>query len=133
MPEPLETIIRRLEALEKEVRRLKVEKPRFTIGNVYQLPQITANQNDYDVGAYDIVRLTSDAAYNITGISGGVRGRQLLIRNSGAFNLTLVHNGAASAAANRIFHVGATNVVLAPGEYTLLDYYTAWTIVFITT
>ena len=66
--------------------------------------QITANQNDYNpTGAYeaDIIRLDSDAAWNITGLAGGSAGRVKFLMNVGSFTLTLKNNDVGSTAENR--------------------------------
>lgn len=71
--------------------------------------QITASQNNYNpTGAYeaDIMRLDSDAAYNITGLAGGSAGRMKIIRNIGTYTLTFKNEDASSTAANR-FDFGA--------------------------
>ncbi len=71
--------------------------------------QITANQNDYGpTGAATCseIRVDSDAARDITGISAGqVDGREIVFTNDGAFSITLKHN-VTSTAANR-FDFGA--------------------------
>lgn len=71
--------------------------------------QITASQNNYNpTGAYeaDIMRLDSDAAWDMTGLAGGSAGRIKVIRNIGAFTLTFKNEDASSTAANR-FDFGA--------------------------
>ncbi len=68
--------------------------------------QITANQNDYaptGISTAAILRLDADQIREITGISGGVDGRILVIRNIGAADSTIVfrRENANSTAANR--------------------------------
>ena len=88
--------------------------------------QITANQNDYaptGIATATVLRLTSDAAgRQITGIAASqVEGRILVLRNVGAFNITLVHD-ATSTAANRFTLNNAANMQLVPGAAIALMY-----------
>jgi hypothetical protein len=87
--------------------------------------QITANQNDYAIGSYSVLRLTSNGSYNITGFAGGVQGKFLYIINVNAYgsgrNLTLKHNQTSSSA-NRIYTPGGTDFVLSPGGAAILWY-----------
>ncbi len=72
-------------------------------------PQITANQNDYSptgIGTANVLRLTSNAALDITGINANTNtsGRMLVLLNvnPGLTNINLRHENAGSSAANRI-------------------------------
>lgn len=85
--------------------------------------QITAAQNDYNptsLNQTEILRLTSDASRNVTGLAGGVAKRKLTIFNVGAQDIVLTNEDAASTAANR-FAIGA-NVTVGAGESALLWY-----------
>ena len=85
--------------------------------------QIVANTNDYaptGLKGAAIVRLYTDAARNITGLTGGVADRQVLLFNIGGFNAVLTDNDAASTAANR-FLLGA-NITMAPNTGVSLWY-----------
>lgn len=94
--------------------------------NVTTTPaQITSNQNDYalSVATADIFRISSDAARNITGITAGLYdGHAILLRNVGSFAITLTHQDAASAAANRMISPWAGNVVISANSSMLLMY-----------
>ena len=94
--------------------------------NVTTTPaQITANRNDYalDIATSDIFRISSDAARNITGITAGLfDGHAILLRNVGSFAITLRHQDAASAAANRIISPWAGDVVISANASMLLVY-----------
>ena len=81
--------------------------------------QITANQNNYtptDLNAAGIVRVSSDAARDITGIFAGVAdrraGRFLKLYNVGAFTITLKDESASSLAANRFSCSGSADFSL---------------------
>ncbi|HKZ96211.1 MAG TPA: DUF2793 domain-containing protein [Hyphomicrobiaceae bacterium] len=85
--------------------------------------QITANQNDYNPSALAgaaVLRLSSDASRNITGLAGGADGRILVVVNTGASNIVLVDASSSSAAANR-FAIGA-DITLGGNQGALLLY-----------
>jgi len=92
--------------------------------------QITANQNDYQLGTNNNQRtmnlLDSDAAYNITGIDSsfgfGQDGDRICLYNTGAFNLTLTNQDVLSLAANRIITSTGVGYVLGPNECVWLWY-----------
>lgn len=72
--------------------------------------QITGNQNDYSPGSLStasILRINTDARRNITGLAGGIEGRNITIFNVGTFPAVLTYEDAASSAANR-FAFGLT-------------------------
>jgi hypothetical protein len=79
-------------------------------------PQITSNQNDYSptgLSTATVLRLTSDAARDITGIAGGTDGRILIVGNDNASAaITLKDAGGGSTGANR-FSFGADVVIPA--------------------
>ena len=83
--------------------------------------QIAANTNDWAISlAASRHRVSSDAARNVTGIAGGVDGLECVLMNVGAQTITLKHQDAASAAANRIIGVAGADVSLvANGSVTL--------------
>lgn len=66
--------------------------------------QITANQNDYNpasLATAGILRLDSDAGYNITGIAAQLDNTILYVVNTTTFDLAFTNEDALSAAANR--------------------------------
>jgi hypothetical protein len=84
---------------------------------------IGANQNNYAPTGHataSVLRLTASAAYNVTGLAGGVDGRILTIMNVGTNTITLKNQDAASTAANR-FAFG-TDLVLSPDRTVGLIY-----------
>lgn len=91
-------------------------------------PQITANQNDYAPApgtgvAFNVayrLRINSDAARDITGLTGGADGRELFITNTGSFAITLKNASGSSTAANR-FEMGA-DVILGSNVSVLIQY-----------
>lgn len=78
--------------------------------------QITANQNDYALPAGGIARVSSDAARDVTGLVAGSDGRTIAIVNVGAQTVTLKHQNAGSAAANRFLNSTAADIVLSADQ-----------------
>jgi len=86
-------------------------------------PQIAADQNDYGpagMATATVMRISSDAARNVTGLLALSSGALLLLMNTGSFGITLKNESASSSAANR-FAIGA-DVLLAAGRGALLWY-----------
>lgn len=80
--------------------------------------QIVANTDNYNptgLSTARILRLSTDASRNLTGITFQVAGRRLLLCNIGAFDLVLVHD-ATSTAANRFYCPGSANLTLNPND-----------------
>ncbi len=85
--------------------------------------QITANQNDYNptgLSTATVLRLSTDASRNITGISGGADGRLLALFNIGSFPVVLKTADTGSSAANRFDF--DTDVTLQPDQGIILLY-----------
>ncbi len=81
----------------------------FALSGTVTPAQITADQDDYapaGLAAASTLRLSSDAARSLSGLSGGFDGRVIVVHNVGTSPLVLAHEGAGSAAANR-FLLGA--------------------------
>lgn len=83
--------------------------------------QITSNQDDYALGAGVFFRLSTDAQRNITGFTGGLNGRHIVIANVGSFNINIVNNST-STAANRIITGIGTDLVIPPDQILNLIY-----------
>jgi len=97
----------------------------FALSGVISPTSIGADQNNYaPTGLADasMLRLTSSAAYNITGLTGGAVGRVVTLHNIGAYNLTLVDESSSSTAANRFGLSDSQNVVLIPDQACVLQY-----------
>lgn len=81
------------------------------VGNLpTTLTQFTADQNNLDLGTGGIIRISSDAARNITGFAATSSGDARLLVNTGSFTITLVHQSSSSTASNRIICVGSANL-----------------------
>jgi hypothetical protein len=85
---------------------------------------LAANQNDYSLKSHVFNRINCTSACSITGIAPNAStgsahedGRMIRIYNVGTANLTLSHNSASSAAANRMFSSTGADIVIAPNQY----------------
>lgn len=74
---------------------------------------LAADVNDWAIGTGDVFRVAGTAARNVTGIAAGTSGLAVLLVNVGSFALTLKHQSASSAAANRFTIPWAGDCVLA--------------------
>jgi hypothetical protein len=85
--------------------------------------QLTSDQNDYNptgLGLASTLRVSSDAARTITGLTGGADGRIVILHNVGGNAITLKDESASSAAANRF--ALAADLVLGADECCTLHY-----------
>lgn len=83
--------------------------------------QITGNQNDYSpsgLGTANVLRISTDARRNITGLAGGFTGRVLHLQNVGTFPAVLKYEDTGSTSTNR-FSFGYT---LGGGQSIYLIY-----------
>lgn len=88
---------------------------------------ITTNQNDYVLTGSAFQRLNCTTASDITGIApptGGahVDGRMIRLVSVGTATVTLKHNSASSAAANRMYRHNGLDVSLTVNEWADLVY-----------
>lgn len=84
--------------------------------------QITSNQNNYATGTADTLRLTTDAARNITGFAGGVDGRTIRVINVGAQDIVLQNQNASSTDINRIITGTGADITVAADDVVQLHY-----------
>jgi hypothetical protein len=84
---------------------------------------IAVNTDNQAVGASTaVIRMTATgAARNLTGLTGGADGRNLLLLNVGTFDIVLIHD-LTSTAANRFLVPNATNFALPPNSGVHLVY-----------
>jgi hypothetical protein len=93
------------------------------IGNLpTTLTQFTADQDNLSLGTGGILRISSDAARNITGFSGGQSGDARLLVNVGSFAITLKNQSTNSTAANRIIGSGSADVAI-PSQGSMVVFY----------
>lgn len=86
--------------------------------------QLTASTNNYaptdGIKAHKM-RISSNAAINITGLTGGADGREVILSNIGAFSITLTHD-ATSTAANRFYCPNNASYILRKNGSALIWY-----------
>lgn len=116
-------LIRDVNEIRSVLRRVTVNLPLFDIANENTPAQITADQNNYVPGNYDILRLESDqAGRTITGFRGGIKGRSLRLFNVGNHELFIAHQSGSSDAENRIISPTGFDMVLNSGGEIALYY-----------
>jgi hypothetical protein len=95
----------------------------FALSGDVTPPQITATQNNYDPSGWStasVLRLSSDASRDITGLAGGTDGRFAFIHNVGTNQIILKSEDAGSTAANRFSLPRDT--ALAPSQCSFFQY-----------
>lgn len=117
-----EDIIREIEKLKKAVKVPLTLTPLYTILNQNSPAILTADKNDYDIGAYDHLLMSSDALRTVTGFLGGAAGRLLWVTNQGVNNIAFTHNNAGSAVGNRIVTYTGATVTVAAAHSTVFIY-----------
>lgn len=86
--------------------------------------QLTANTDNWSIAGLStaaIIRASTNASRNVTGIASPTPWQSLLLVNIGAFDLVLVHD-ATSTAANRFLCPGSANLTLNPNDSVRLWY-----------
>jgi hypothetical protein len=82
--------------------------------------QWTTNKDNYDAGVNRVLRLSTDASRNLSGIAGGWKGRLLTIINVGSNALVIKNQDSSSSAANRLITgTGKDLTISADGRATL--------------
>lgn len=122
--EIIRNLIREIQELKNEQRRLASQVPLYEIWNSNQPATIAVSpQNAYTPGDYGFLSLNASIAVLLNGMSGGVNGRLLWVRLAGgSSNITLVHSSGSAIAANRIFTPTGANVVIAQRQSFLMIY-----------
>lgn len=112
---------------------VKVYITGYPILNATATPaQITADQNDYNPSGIDggVLRVSSDASRNITGLAGGTTYRVMVLMNVGSFNIVLKDESTSSSTANRFALLN--DFTLLPDSAAILvydDVVTRWRLV----
>lgn len=91
------------------------------VGSITTPSQITSNQNDYNpasLSTTDVLRISTDARRNITGLAAGASGKTLRVHNVGTFPAVFTYSDALSAAANRF----AFGMTLGGGQSMEIQY-----------
>jgi hypothetical protein len=115
-------LIKDVTDIRANLRRVTVNLPLFDVANENTPTILMADQDNYLIGNYDILRLDSTLAVSITGLRGGIKGRYLRIFNISTFPITLIHQSGSSLAANRFFFSNARDTVIPPSSNVLLYY-----------
>lgn len=87
-----------------------------TLTGVITPAQLTANTDNWsppNLNVARVIRASTSASWNLTGIVAQPAGRKISLVNAGAQNLVLVNNST-STAANRFYTPGGTNVTIVP-------------------
>lgn len=115
-------LVKQVNDIWSALRRVTVNLPLFDIANENTPTQLTADQNNYVIGNYDLLRLSSSTSVSITGLSGGIKGRFLRIFNVGSYPITLAHQSVSSTASNRFKFSNGRDSVVPPGSNTIIYY-----------
>jgi hypothetical protein len=85
---------------------------------------LSTNQDDYSVAAVGVLKVNCTADFNLSGIANGAANRLLFLENrTGSTNvITVLHDSASSAAANRVLSHTGTDFPVRPGQVTPLLY-----------
>lgn len=86
--------------------------------------QLVANTNNWNptgLSTADVIRASTDASRNLTGITAPAAARLLILLNIGAFDLVLIHD-ATSTAANRFLCPDDADMTLPPDSGVFLFY-----------
>lgn len=86
-----------------------------------QLTANTDNWNPTGLSTASVIRVSTDASRDLTGIAGGTDGRIIMLSNVGSYNLVIKHD-ATSTAANRFYCPNASDLTLQPKAGVLLRY-----------
>jgi len=128
--ELLKDIVRQIEELKTEQRRLASLKPLYNVWNMDTIgTPLAADANNYAVGDYDLIFIAPTANRIINGLTGGVKGRFLIVKNQSTFTLTFTNQNASATAENRILTPTLGNIVLASRQSALFIYVNDATIV----
>lgn len=115
-------LLKRVEEISAALRRVTVNLPLYDVANENTPAQLTANQNNYVIGNYDILRLSANKTVRITGLRGGIKGRSLRIYNIGDNALLLPDQDAGSDAENRFKFPEGRIGYIGPGSSLELYY-----------
>jgi len=115
-------LIKRVDEIAAALRRVTVNLPLFDIANQNTPDQLSADQDNYVIGNYDLLRLTSSSTITITGLKGGIKGRFLRIFNVGNYPITLAHQDASSDSENRFKFSNGQDAPIPPSSNITIYY-----------
>lgn len=102
--------------------RVTVNLPLFDVANENTPSQLTGDQDNYTIGNYDLLRLSSSQAVTITGLKGGIKGRFLRIFNVGDYPITLSYQDASSNIENRFKFSNGQDAPIPPSSNITVYY-----------
>jgi hypothetical protein len=112
-----------VDALFADARDDEIEAIEGALLSVISPSQITSNQNDYSptgLSTAAVIRITTDASRNITGLAARAHALPLCVVNIGAQNVVLKDADAASVAANRL--ALKADITIAPDGGAIIFY-----------
>ena len=115
-------LVKELGEIKLSLRRSATTLPLYDVANENTPATLTASQNNYDIGNYDVLRISSTLAISITGFLGGVKGRSLLVFNVGSYAITFSNNSASSLSANKINTDSGADIVVDANGYAEFYY-----------
>lgn len=108
-----------------EVKPLVSFKPGASFGLLNPVTgALTGNTDNWSptgIASVSVLRITSDGAYQLTGLGGNNTGKLLLVANTSAFTITLMHD-VTSTAANRFYCPGSVDFSLLANASVWLYY-----------
>lgn len=121
----LEDLTRDVLFLKQEVDRLSKLTSLYEVLNHRLNENLTANHNNYALEDYDFILFTPTANRTIHGLTNGVSGRFLIIRNaSDTFTITFTHLNAAATTGNKIATGTGGSIILGTRKTAIFTYST---------
>jgi hypothetical protein len=118
LAQAVQALQRRIDRLERK--EVLVGLPNLTRGTV---TLNNGDNHDVAIGAATYITITGPTgAYAITGLTGGVDGRILFLRNTTTQEMTIRHLNTSSAMGNRISNPNAGNVMVGTRTRVILIY-----------
>lgn len=106
----LSRLIKDVNDIKSALRRSVGNLPLYDIANENTPDPVSVNQNNYQIGNYDILRINATTNVSFSGFTGGVKGRFLEILNVGAGKIKYLHNSTNSNPENRLYLPYGMNV-----------------------
>lgn len=86
------------------------------------IANLDSNKDNFAIGSGTFIRMQSDASRQVTGFTGGLDGRQIMIRNFGTNNIVFMISSGSSTAANQFLFSTGTNITVASNQSITLMY-----------
>lgn len=115
-------LVKDVNDIRSALRRTVANLPLFDISNENTPTTLTASQNNYVPGNFDVLRFSSTTPVTITGFRGGVKGRFIRLFNVGSYEITISHMSASSSLGNRVRSATGFDIILPAGGELVLYY-----------